>query len=173
LTLHGAALGGLLTSFVTANPILNGSTFVGNLPAIYLGLTSQSSTARALLFASLHPNNASVFLSAEHMTYYQYLSFFQDQFISSYFINLTAFLTDPEIHELIKNNWEMDWHGIPQVPLFVYKAIEDELVPVQYTDEMVSRWCEAGANLLYERNTIEGHLAEYYNGVGRSRVFLE
>ena len=172
LTLHGAALGGLLTSFVTANPALDGGLFAGNLPAIYLGLTSQSPTARAFLLSSLHSNNASAFLSAENRTYTEDLAFFQDQDISSYFINITAFLSDPEIHALIKNNWSIGWHGIPQVPLFVYKAIHDELVYVEYTDEIVSRWCEVGVDIRYERNTIGGHLAEYYNGVGRSMEFL-
>ncbi|KAH8689600.1 secretory lipase-domain-containing protein [Talaromyces proteolyticus] len=172
LTLHGAALGGLLTSFISANPALDGTGFAGNLPAIYLGLTSQSSSARQFLLSSLHPNNASEFLAAENMSYYQDLTYYQNQNISSYFINLTAFLLHPEIHQLTKNNWEIGWHGIPQVPLFVYKAIHDELVYVQYTDAMVDRWCEVGLDVRYERNTVGGHLAEYYNGVDRSRQFL-
>ena len=173
LTLNGAALGGLLTSFVTADPDINGGLFAGNLPAIYLGLTSQSPTARELLLSSLHPNNASAFLTAENMTYTDDLAFYQDQDISSYFVNLTAFLTEREIRALIKNSWSIGWHGIPQVPLFVYKVIHDELVYVNYTDEMVNRWCGVGVDIRYERNTIGGHLAEYYNGVGRSKEFLE
>ena len=55
----------------------------------------------------------------------------------------------------------------------MYKAIHDELVYVNYTAEMVNRWCGMGVDIRYERNTIGGHLAEYYNGVGRSREFLE
>ena len=58
----------------------------------------------------------------------------------------------------------MGYHGTPEMPLFIYKAISDELTPIASTDELVDRYCNVGVNIIYERNTIGGHEAEEING---------
>ena len=61
---------------------------------------------------------------------------------------------------------------MPQVPLFIYKAIQDEVSPVE-TDDLVNRWCSlGGVALRYERNRIGNHKTEYLNGVFRAHQFL-
>ena len=37
------------------------------------------------------------------------------------------------------------------MPVFVYKAIHDEVSVVQEFDKLVNEYCELGANILYER----------------------
>ena len=58
----------------------------------------------------------------------------------------------------------MGLHGVPHMPLFIYKAIYDELSPVADTDELVNEYCTGGANIIYQRNTVGGHEAEVTNG---------
>ncbi|KUI54539.1 Lipase 10 [Cytospora mali] len=58
----------------------------------------------------------------------------------------------------------MGYHGVPQLPLFVYKALEDEVSIINDTDALVSKYCSIGANILYQRQTIGGHVASYFNG---------
>ena len=59
------------------------------------------------------------------------------------------------------------------MPVFAYKAIHDQLSKVQDADALVEKWCEAGVNLRYERNTVGGHIAEITNGRGRAMDWLE
>ena len=173
LKLHGAAIGGIVASFSATVPLANGGPQAGLLPAAFLGLTSQSTTARQLLESSLFPNNASQFLSAEHDNLLQWQAPFSRKDITSYFANYTAFLFAPEIRRLQRDNWHLGLHGIPRVPMFIYKAIEDELAPVQLVDDLVHRWCSLEAvDARYERNRIGGHAAEYQNGAGRATRFL-
>jgi hypothetical protein len=41
----------------------------------------------------------------------------------------------------------MGYHGVPSMPVFVYKAIQDEFSPVADTDTLVERYCGVGANI--------------------------
>ena len=58
------------------------------------------------------------------------------------------------------------------MPIFMYKAIADELSRVQDTDALVDRYCGVGASILYQRNTIGGHGAEDINGDPRALEWL-
>ena len=66
----------------------------------------------------------------------------------------------------------MGYHGVPQLPLFVYKAIADEVSPVEETDAIVKKYCAVGANILYQRNTVGGHYVEDINGDARALEWL-
>ena len=173
LKLHGAAIGGVVASFSGTVPLANGGPQAGLLPAAFLGLTSQSATARQLLESSLFSSNASQFLGAGHDNLLQWQAPFSRKDITSYFSNYTAFFFAPEIRRLQRDNWHLGLHGIPRVPMFIYKAIEDELAPVQLVDDLVHRWCSLEAvDVRYERNRIGGHAAEYINGAERATRFL-
>lgn len=175
LRLHGAALGGLVPNFAASTALLNASPQAGLLTAAFLGLTSQSPTARALLASSLIPANASAFFAAENYTHAELFEAFVNQDIfTTYFTNYTAFFYAPEIQALQRDNWHLGFHGVPQVPMFIYKAIEDEVAPVEEVDDLVGRWCAlGGVEVRYERNRVGNHETEYVNGADRARLFLE
>lgn len=46
----------------------------------------------------------------------------------------------------------MGYHGVPSMPVFAYKATEDEPLPVEDTDGLIERYCAVSANILYQRN---------------------
>lgn len=56
--------------------------------------------------------------------------------------------------------------------MYIYKAVHDEISLVEDADALVERECLLGANILYERNTIGGHLAEETNGDQRALEWL-
>jgi hypothetical protein len=175
LILHGAAIGGLVVNATDALYKVSGTAFSGLLPAALLGITAQDPAARAELLTQLTPANASTFLSALNMTYAQVAAAFAYQNVAAdYFIGgLGPLLAQPAIKHIVDNNAYSGYHGIPQVPLFVYKAIGDTLAPISDTDYVVEKvYCRLGVDVRYERNTVGGHLAEYTNGVGSARQFL-
>jgi hypothetical protein len=98
--------------------------------------------------------------------------FFAYQDIYKYFFNGQSDIEAPILQNIFNVEGLMGYHGVPQMPLFVYEAIADEICPAIATDILVDRYCAAGANILHERNTVGGHIAELYNGDGRAFDWL-
>ncbi|KAL1962662.1 hypothetical protein VTN77DRAFT_9296 [Rasamsonia byssochlamydoides] len=94
-----------------------------------------------------------MFLATKNITWAEAIATFMNQDISDYFVNGEAYVQ-------------------AQMPLFVYKAIADEISPIGETDALVDKYCAVGANILYQRNMVGGHLAEYTNGDARAFEWL-
>ena len=58
------------------------------------------------------------------------------------------------------------------MPVFAYKAIHDEISVVNDTDVLVNRYCSIGADILYQRNSVGGHAAEFTNGHPAAEAWL-
>lgn len=58
----------------------------------------------------------------------------------------------------------MGLHGTPTAPMFVYKAIGDEISPVKDTDDLVKKYCGAGARIEYHRDLVGNHETEAISG---------
>ena len=98
--------------------------------------------------------------------------YFNDQDIFQYFTDGAAFFDQPVITHVLNTEGLMGFHGVPDMPLFVYKAIHDTLSPIADTDALVQTYCDYGTSILYQRNTIGGHEAESVNGDGRAFAWL-
>ena len=124
----------------------------GLLPGFLLGLTAEYPAARSYLLSQLKPTglyNATTFLSVMNGTIEDAFVTFADQPIFSYFINGSASLDNPLLAGLVNNNGQMGYHGIPQMPLYIYKAVQDEITPIADTDDLVGRYCKVRVNILY------------------------
>ena len=175
LKINGAALGGLVPNvtavFETVEDTMWAFISVGGL----LGVTSQYPDAYDFLISQLKtsgPYNKTGFLSAQHMNFEQAQAAFLGQSIFDYFINGSALLQAPIIKTVLEENLLMTYHGVPRAPLFIYKAIHDEVTLVADTDAYVERNCGVGVNILYQRNTVGGHMDEYTNGIPRAFAWL-
>ena len=54
--------------------------------------------------------------------------------------------------------------GVPTTPLFMYKAVGDEISPSKDTDALVSTYCAQGATIQYNRDLIGEHITEAISG---------
>ena len=175
LTFAGAALGGLVPNVTSINGSITGTVLAGLIPSSLLGAVSQYPQAHDFLLSKLKtsgPFNKTGFLSAYHLNGEQALVTFADQNIFNYLEGGVSTLHSPMLEEITNSNGFMGYHGVPQMPLFIYKAIHDELAPIRDTDELVQRYCNIGANILYQRNKIGGHVAEETNGDARAFAWL-
>lgn len=78
-------------------------------------------------------------------------------------------------HPLIQkafNLTRLGFHGIPEAPLFIYKAIQDRITSIEDTDDLVKKWREVCVDIIYERNTVGTHIQEAANGRDRAVNFL-
>lgn len=175
LNFSGAALGGLTPNVTSVEDGVSGTLEAGLIPAGILGLASQYPELMAYVTAHLKPTgqyNASTFLAARNQSLDQSIQAFVFQNISNYFINGREALVSPISQYVINRDGVMGYHGVPQMPVFAYKAIGDEVSPVADTDKLVDRYCGVGATILYQRNTVGSHVTEAGNGDARAVQFL-
>lgn len=167
LNFSGAAIGGLTPNVTSVLEAISGTIWAALGPSGLLGMTSQYPAAYEFLVGKLKPSgpyNRTTFLTAKNMSFIQAFEAFANQSIFDYFEGGIAVIESPIIQKVLESNGLMGYHGVPQMPLFVYKTIHDEISGVNETDALVAKYCAVGANILYQRNTVGGHLAEDSNG---------
>ncbi|KAF7563738.1 hypothetical protein G7046_g425 [Stylonectria norvegica] len=176
LNISGAALGGLAPNttdvIATTAP---GTIYGSHAIAGFLGIMSQYPDAYKYLLSQLKtdgPYNKTGFLAIQHMDYDEGHAYYTNQSIYDYFEN-REIMHAPLIKYALQRNTIMTYHGVPQVPLFLYKAIHDEVVPIPSTDAWFNKVCALGVDIRYERNTVGGHVAELINGDPRVFPWLQ
>lgn len=87
---------------------------------------------------------------------------FKDFF--SYFKNGRESFYDTVPQSVLNWDGQLGVFGVPTIPLFIYKAIGDEVSPVQDSDQLVEKYCKAGATIEYQKNLIGEHLSEDFTG---------
>jgi len=171
----GAVVGGPTPNLTTANEEMNRGKTAGLIVAGILGITKQQPAARQFVLDRLKPDgtrNGTTFMAAEHMTGMQALISFYGHNIPDYFIGGQTDLSNPVLTDLYKADALMGHHGVPNMPAFYYKAVHDEMTPVEETDALVAGFCKQGANILYHRNTLGGHNDELWSGRWRTYDYL-
>jgi hypothetical protein len=173
----GVAAGGITPNSNFTNTIAtqNEGPEVSVLVNAILGLISQDAAAEAYIKSQLKttgPYNATGFFAARKQNTTVDAAQYAGQNIFDYFINGSSSLNDPVLQSMVDRNTIMGYHGVPQMPVFAYKAINDEQSPVAETDVLVERYCGIGANILYQRNTVGGHLAEDINAHDDALAFV-
>ncbi|KAK8073562.1 lipase 1 [Apiospora phragmitis] len=161
LNFAGAALGGLTPNITTVMQACSGQFCAGLSPPGIIGLASQFPEVLEYIESQLKPDgpqNATAFLSVQSLSLAQTSMVFAYQNVTDYFI--------------MNSDGRMGYHGVPQMPLFVYKAVRDEISPVKETDDLVDKYCKVGAAIEYERMTIGGHSAGAVNGEASAFRFL-
>jgi len=172
----GAALGGLTPNVTSVLQATNKGLAAGLIPPSILGAISQFPDVEEFVLSQLRTEgtyNAAAFLATRNYSLSESILAFLNQDISQYFMQPNfALLDNAEVQAMIQADGIMGTHGVPTMPLFVYKAIKDEVSPVRDTDELVDSLCRAGANITYERNEVGGHSAEEANGQARAFAWL-
>lgn len=175
LNFAGAALGGLTPNITTVMEACSGQVCAGLSPPGIIGLASQFPEVLEYIKSQLKtegPRNATSFLSVQTLALAQTSMLFAFQNINDYFVNGAAIFESPLVAKIMNSDGRMGYHGVPQMPLFVYKAVRDEISPVKDTDDLVNKYCQVGATIEYERNTVGGHSAGAVNGEASAFQFL-
>jgi hypothetical protein len=176
LKLKGAALGGLVGNILAILQNINATPLAGLTPNALLGLSEEYSEVSKYLNSRLNPSgpqNATTFLAAKQNSFVQSIQEFGGQDIYGYFKGGKADIMNSQIMlNAFNKEGIMGVHGVPTVPLFFYTAINDEASPINTTQALMDKYCAAGANILWEKNTVGGHLAEQTNGDANAVAWL-
>ncbi|KAK7751723.1 hypothetical protein SLS62_006384 [Diatrype stigma] len=172
LRLAGTVLGGLLDDLPASFDLINESPLAGIMIAALLGVTTQYPEAAAYLRSRLRPETASEFLNVTDMNSLDAVAHFGMRDIYAFFIGGKADLQAPILRKVLNIEMKLGYHGVPAMPLFIYKAIGDQYCPIQFTDSLVDKFGGVGADITYERNKAGGHVAEIENGKQRALDWL-
>ncbi|KAK4166952.1 lipase 2 [Cladorrhinum sp. PSN259] len=173
----GGAVGGPSPNLTTVAQAMNNKDTAGLVIASLVGVTSQWPEAKEFLLSKLKkegPYNATEFLKVQKMAGVDALITYPRQNVYDYFENGAEDVWHPTIQEVIDKDAVMGVVGAPppDVPVFVYKAVNDEMSAVKETDDLVSKYCRHGSTVLYHRNTVGGHNDELWSGRLRTMDFL-
>ncbi|QKX64106.1 uncharacterized protein TRUGW13939_11279 [Talaromyces rugulosus] len=177
------AIGGLPTPVREVMKSVPNSPYAGLIPLALWGYANAFPELGDYLLSRLTPQakKSGVFTKAHNMTVTEGFVFYNNSDPFSYFINgREDILLSPLINSLLERQGTMGKHGFPTMPMFVYKAIADQLAPIEGADALIEQYCgynsvvgsAKGARILYERNTIGGHLAEELNQDASALAFL-
>ena len=176
LNIVGAALGGLVSNLSSAISVIPSTRWAGLLPEVTLGLFSQYPEAMEYLLSQLKntgPFNRTGFLAARNFNIAEAFAFYFKQDVHAYFKSGADFYDHPIVQNVLKRETYMGFRGIPQMPLFFYHAVQDEITHISNPESLFERYCSVGVDVLFERNTIGGHLAEATNGDQSALEWLE
>ncbi|KAK2591235.1 hypothetical protein QQS21_011077 [Conoideocrella luteorostrata] len=172
LNIGGVALGGLVDNIAANFSLANKSPIAGTIAALLLGLTAQFPDAREYLESRLVPETRARFLSVLDINAADTAVMFAGKDMFAYFKGGEADLQEPILQHLYKTQADVGNRNAPSMPLFLYKAIGDEYCPVTRTDVTVKKFCDTGADITFERNTVGEHVAEIENSKPAALQFL-
>ena len=168
LNFSGVAIGGVVPNGTSLLGAIDGTPAAGLIPSFLVGVTKQYPDAYQYLVSNLKssgPYNATGFLAVQNMSYFEAaLTFMNQSILQDYFVDGNSILEHYVLQRVFYRDGLMGYHGVPQMPMFVYKAVHDEYSHVGDTDSLVARYCAAGANIMYQRNMAGNHLDEETNG---------
>ncbi|KAI1805629.1 LIP-domain-containing protein [Daldinia bambusicola] len=174
----GAALGGVVSDIGSMFAATNKTPLMGNLVLVLLGVMNEHPEVDAHLRSRLKPDDAgpqsaAAFLKGRDMDSMLAFPAYAGQDVYGFFVGGKADIEDAEIMRRIRKvEWTLGFHGTPEIPLFVYKAVGDEFTPIADTDEHVAQFKRFGGPILYERNTVGNHMSEILNGQDRALEWL-
>ncbi|KAH8892326.1 LIP-domain-containing protein [Thozetella sp. PMI_491] len=176
LKIIGAAVGAPPTNLSFSFEQINKSLFQFLIPTTLIGLVSQFPDANASFANALHtdgPFNATVLYQVTKRSANDNREAFAYQDILDYMVDKQPPLELPFIVDLVTTQTVLGKNGTPQMPYFMYSAIDDRVVGISGMDALVDQYCSSNATVLFQRNTVGGHVAEITNGVPRVFDFLD
>lgn len=166
----GAALGGLVPSIANSAAMDNGSLAAGLVPAAFKGMATQYPEVAEELDRLIKPEFRAKFDKADALC----LGSLNKEFA------LTDFRTYFDTPDIFANKYisrafhdnDLGRTGTPQVPLFIYKAVPDEISPVADSDQYYDDQCSKGVSIEYVRSATGNHETELLAGSLRAAAWL-
>jgi hypothetical protein len=171
LNLRGAAVGGFVTDLAQALLKINKGFGAGLIASALPGVLRSSPVLAAELDKYLTPAGKALLANSgtqcEIANVTQYAFFNADKYLT---LPLKTVLALPAVKAAIG---QLNLGGsAPTAPLFVYHAVNDELVPIAGTDATVPKYCAAGDSVTYTRDLLSEHGALAVTGAPAALSWL-
>jgi hypothetical protein len=163
LNLRGVAVGGFATNLTQAITTINGGIGAGLIPSALPGVLRADPALASALHPYITPAGQALLATAGSQC--------ETTNLTSYpFLNISNYLTEPLATVLAVPAVQaalapLNLGGTaPTAPLFVYHAVNDELIAVSGVDAIVASYCAAGDSVTYYRDDFGEHVTEALAG---------
>ncbi|CAO3690933.1 unnamed protein product [Umbelopsis ramanniana] len=170
LRILGAALGGTPVDLNATLNAVNKGPFVGLVPAGILGLASQYPELAAYVDSVLIPSKKANFYKAKSQCLAADIIQFLGQDFNSY-VNTTNFLNNPIAVKVLNENHMGQY--VPKIPLHMYHAINDEIVPFAPAKALYTQYCSQGANIQFVADELSEHVILLITGAADAILWLQ
>lgn len=169
LKIIGAALGGTPSDLNATINAVNEGPFVGLVPSGILGLSQQYPDLNEFVQSQLIPKKKAAFNKAASQCLAQDILQFAFQDIFKYFSNPNI-LNEPISVKVLNEN-KMGKY-VPKIPLFMYHAIHDEVVPFAPAQALVKKYCAKGSNIEFVKDELSEHAILAVTGAADAMLWL-
>lgn len=163
LNIVGAAVGGFVANGTAVGININGGEFAGFLAASLVGLAEQFPVINETSMKYLNKTMYYKLLEAKSLCLVPLLAKYAYQDIWSYFSIGEKIITLNSTKEIEKEELVLGANA-PIVPMYVYNGIQDQIVPIEVVDKIVTTYCSAGVNIQYVKNATANHINEEGDG---------
>ncbi|KAL5354934.1 secretory lipase-domain-containing protein [Aspergillus floccosus] len=164
LDFAGIALGGLTPNVSSVLETINNSSFTGLAFSGIYGQAKAYPNLTTWLDQSLLPEKADKFWAAANSCLSGARDAGGNEDMYAYFKNGKDSFYDTVPQSIFHYSGQMGIRDTPTAPLFVYKAVGDEVSPVEDTDMLVKKYCAQGARIEYHRDWVGEHVSEAIAG---------
>ncbi|OKP07330.1 Lipase A [Penicillium subrubescens] len=164
LNYAGVAVGGTTPNTTSVLQTINTGSHAGLAFSATYGQSKAFPNLTNWLSESLVPSKSAQFYSIASGCLSQATSQGSGQDFFTYFKNGEASFNEDVPRSIHKWSGQMGLHGTPTAPMFVYKSTGDEISPVEDTDDLVKKYCGAGARIEYHRDLVGTHETEAISG---------
>ncbi|KAK4498433.1 hypothetical protein PRZ48_011091 [Zasmidium cellare] len=172
LHFEGTALGGLIPNVQDVLSTINGGPFAGLAFSGIFGLSKAYPELANFLDSNLVPAKKDQFYTIANGCLSQASSQGAFQDLYSYFRTGKASISQPVPQSVLAKTGIMGTHGVPSMPLFVYKAVGDEVSPSVDTDNLVKALCSKGASIEYHKDVVGEHITEAVTGSANALAWI-
>ncbi|KAL4983925.1 secretory lipase-domain-containing protein [Aspergillus falconensis] len=154
LKIAGAALGGTVPQILPVIKASNKGIFTGLIPAGIQGLANEYPAAQQLIREAILPDKWAEFNKTQELCLTGNIIEYLGKDVYSY-VNDPNVFESPLANSLTEPN-AMGLHT-PEIPILIYKGVNDQISPVEDTDSLYDTYCSNGANVEYVRDLLAEH----------------
>ena len=171
LNITAAALGGTVPNLLNVLYSVNGAPNAGLIIEGTVGLCNQYPELREYAYSAMLPEHVADFDSARTGCFIDVRLKYQNEDIFSYFKDPTGWINAPVAQNTLNEN--LMGNSTPSIPLYIYKALNDSVSPVNDTDLLVKNWCNRGVNIQYAQDEQASHRSLLLTGSSAAMAWLE
>ncbi|MCW2495665.1 lipase family protein [Jatrophihabitans sp.] len=171
LNVRGVALGGFVTNIPQTLLKINGGVGAGLIVSVLQHLAATVPAVAKLINSYVTPAGKAMLATGARQC--------ETANVTEYaFTNLNKYLTLPLSQLLAMPAVKAAVDGLnlggttPTAPLFVYHAVNDELVPIASTDATVASYCSRGGDVTYTRDSLSEHIVLAFTGAPSALSWL-
>ncbi|KGQ09423.1 Lipase 1 [Beauveria bassiana D1-5] len=171
LRIAGAAFGGTTPNITNVVGATNKGRFAGLLPTGIMGLSKQYPAIKAMVDRELKPEFREVVEQTKHQCLVADLAVFSDRDVTAMFTDPRFMYNDPDAVKVLA---EIDLgQAVPEIPIYWYKSVHDEVSPVADSDAVYAKYCAGGATVEYLRDEASEHASAMATGAPRAVAWLK